>query len=69
MISLIMFVVVIIILSWSVKLKKYEKIETLTLFYDKCNSFYEEIKKYHTDGSLENHPVRISEKEWESIFS
>lgn len=30
--------------------------------------FYEEIKTYHDKGSLDTHPVRISEKEWEKIL-
>jgi len=35
----------------------------------KIKTYYEEIKKYHELGSLETHPVRIQEKEWEKIFS
>jgi len=33
----------------------------------KIQSFYEEIKKYHELGSLDSHPVRIAEKEWEKF--
>ena len=34
----------------------------------KIKSFYEEIKKYHELGSLDTHPVRISEKKWMNKF-
>lgn len=34
----------------------------------RIKSFYEEIKKYHELGSLDTHPVRIIEKEWEKFL-
>jgi len=34
----------------------------------RIKSFYEEIKKYHELGSLDTHPVRIIEKEWEKLL-
>lgn len=30
--------------------------------------FYEEIKTYHNQGSLDTHPIRIAEKDWEKIL-
>ena len=34
----------------------------------KIKSFYKEVVKYYTLGSLETHPIRIREKEWEKEF-
>ena len=31
--------------------------------------FHEEVKKYCEQGSLETHPVRLAEKEWQKKFS
>jgi hypothetical protein len=35
----------------------------------KIKKFYKEVVKYHEVGNLENHPIRIKEKEWEKSFS
>jgi putative phage-type endonuclease len=35
----------------------------------RIEKFYEEMKIYHQKGSLDTHPVRIVEKEWEKIFN
>ena len=35
----------------------------------KIKKFYKEVNKYCEDGNLENHPIRIKEKEWEMSFS
>jgi len=34
----------------------------------KIKKFYKEIIKYNDIGNLENHPIRIIEKEWETSF-
>jgi putative phage-type endonuclease len=35
----------------------------------KIKAYYEEVKIYFEKGSLDDHPVRIAEKEWEKIFT
>lgn len=35
----------------------------------KIKKFYKEVLKYHENGNLENHPIRIEEKKWEKSFS
>jgi putative phage-type endonuclease len=34
----------------------------------KIKLFYKDVIKYHTLGNLENHPIKIKEKEWEEKF-
>ena len=35
----------------------------------KIIKFYEELLKWYNIGSLDNHPIRVREKEWEQTFS
>ena len=35
----------------------------------KIKLFYEEIINYHEIGSLETHPIKLKEKEWEEKFN
>ena len=35
----------------------------------KIQKFHEEVEKYFEKGSLDEHPVRIAEKEWEKILN